>query len=178
MFLLDFQTNRTCPICRADASDVHREVEWELSLSLSAELESCTHQSMPQNWGHLPPNLRPPVNIAYQPTTSAPFLNNKQSRICFWSLLYLCCASLSKSHETHCLSQPIARVLGSPASSFSAPSLQIPKIFPTMHYLLLLFTGFHFYLVDLVVVFMNSGSPALEEVSGSLEDDRLDTLCN
>lgn len=34
-----------------------------------------------------------------------------------------------------------------------------------MHYLLLLFTGFHFYLVDLVVVFMNSGSPALEEVS-------------
>lgn len=34
-----------------------------------------------------------------------------------------------------------------------------------MHYLLLLFTGFRFYLVDLVVVFMSRAIPALEEVS-------------
>ena len=30
-----------------------------------------------------------------------------------------------------------------------------------MHYLLLLFTGFHYYLVDLVVVFMESWSPSI-----------------
>lgn len=34
-----------------------------------------------------------------------------------------------------------------------------------MHFLLLLFTGFHFYLVDLVVLFMISRRRALEEVS-------------
>lgn len=80
---------------------------------------------------------------------SCPFLNNKQSRIFFWSLLYLCCASSSESHETHCLSQPIARVLGSPASSFSAPSSQIPKIPPYnalfaafVYRVSLLFSGF------------------------------------
>lgn len=73
---------------------------------------------------------------------SCHFLNNKQSRIVSGA----CCTSavLHLSHETHCLLQPIARVLGSPSSFFSAPLLQIPKIFPTMHYLLLLFTGFHF----------------------------------
>lgn len=39
---------------------------------LCAELENCKHQSLSQHWGHLPPNLRPPVNIAYPSTTPAP----------------------------------------------------------------------------------------------------------
>lgn len=34
------------------------------------------------------------------------------------------------------------------------------------------------FLVDLVVVFINCRSPAVEEVSLGLEEDGLDTLCN
>lgn len=61
---------------------------------------------------------------------SCPFQNNEQPRVVFWSLLYLCCASLSECHETHCLSQPIARVLGSPGQFHLCPLVADSKDFP------------------------------------------------
>lgn len=116
----DFQTNRTCPICRADASDVHREVQWELS-----------HH---ERWTGKVAHSRICPSIAYPPKTPA-----LPSEISNPGMLlepsYLCCASSSESHETHCLFQ---------------------RVSPQCIILLLLFPGFRLNLVELFAVVMSS----------------------
>lgn len=85
-------------------------------------------------------------NISFPAAPPAPPLNKKQSRIV---------------SGAPCTSAVLHRPTLMKSTAYSK------DFFPTMCYLLLLFIGFQFCLVDLVVLFMNLISPRVEEVSSA-----------
>lgn len=72
--------------------------------------KGCTESVL--RLGTVPPK---PVSSSISGLPIPPLLSFPQWKAIqdsLWNLLYLCCASLSASHETHCLLQPIATVVG------------------------------------------------------------------